>query len=44
MQDDVSPFVSVLLTNPASGWHQLVCAFVSYWHFLCLLYRFLAGS
>lgn len=23
MQDDLSPFVSVLLTNPASGWHEL---------------------
>lgn len=44
MQDGVSPFVSVLLTHPASGWHELVQALVSYWHFSCLPHRFFDGS
>ena len=44
MQDRVSLFVSVLLTDPASGWHELVRALVSYWHFSCLPRRFFDGS
>lgn len=44
MQDGESPFVSVLLTHSASGWHELVWSFVSYWHFSCLPHRFFDGS
>lgn len=44
MQGDASPFVSVLLTHPAGGWHQLVGAPVSSWHFLRLPRRFLTMS
>lgn len=44
MQDGVNLFVSVLLTHPAGGWHELLWALVSHQHFSCLPHRFFAGS
>lgn len=44
MQDGVNLFVSVPLTHPAGGWHELLWALVSHQHFSRLPRRFFAGS
>lgn len=39
MQDDLSPFVSVPLTNPAGGWHELYPTGTSYAYHIDSLLR-----